>query len=164
MGSLVEPFDDVSIRVENHTASAISPAHVSDRNEERRGQPIQLPYLATAESKPSGKSHRSDVQPIRFFQNARFELRERRIGTHIIDTSEQLSLGEVISGGAVATDGNANEARATTFTLGLPDRVQNAGTHTLNVPVRPFALDLHRKTVLGAHILAAFSLQYEPHL
>src|SRR5262245_59901099 len=97
MRSLVKPFDNVSLHIKNDAASAICPAHISNRNEERGGQPIQFADLAAANSELPGKTHGADVERVRLFHDASLELRQHRIRTHVIHISQKLTLRKVVS-------------------------------------------------------------------
>src|SRR5262249_22778411 len=81
-----------------------------------------------------------------------------------LDVAEELILGELVAGGAVAADADAEEAGAAALALRLPDGVENAAADALEVAVAALAADRRRQRVLGAHVLAAAALEDQPHV
>ena len=88
-----------------------------------------------------------------------------RVGVHVVEGAEQLLLRVLVAAGAVAADADADRARAAALALRLPDGVQDALAHALEVAVgaaevRQF--DRHR--ILRVAVLAAAALEQQPHL
>lgn len=84
------------------------------------------------------------------------------IGIHIIQRSEQLLLGAIISAGAVAADAHTDGARRASLSLSLPDCVQDALAHSVQGSIHPAKMgQLTGNRVLDIHVLAASSLEQQ---
>ena len=158
-GGLVQPFDHVALGVEDDAAPAIGPAHVCHRHEERRGQPIARSDLAGADRQLAAKAHGADVEPVGLVEDACFEGSQLRHRVDVVQFAEQLSLGGLVAGGPIAADAHAEEAGPATLALRLPDGVEDAGAHALEVTIAALAGQRGRQRILGAHVLAAAPLE-----
>src|SRR5437763_635347 len=123
MRASVQPFAHLAVRVEIRTAAAIRPAHVRDADEVRRRQPVLRADLARQQSRVAAESHRADAALIRFVDNARFERGELRVVIRVVELAQELLLREVVAGGAVAADADAEDSGAAALALGLEDAV-----------------------------------------
>src|ERR1041385_1183344 len=72
--NLIQPLGCVPLQVEIHAAAAVRPAHVRDRHEERRRQPIELADLAREKRRVAAEAHRTDARLVRLRSE------ERRVG------------------------------------------------------------------------------------
>ncbi len=162
MRRLVEPFLNVAVDIQNHSAAPVCPAHIRDRHEKRRRQAIELADFAAPDGEFPGKTHRTDIERVGFLHNAGFEQCELRVGIRVVDVPQELALRELVTRSAVAADRDADESRTAPFALGLPNGVENTGADAFKITVGPLPLDLHRQAVLRTHVLAAATLQDEP--
>ena len=80
----------------------------------------------------------------------------------VVQQAQELALGMLVAGGAVAADADAQDARAAALALGLQHGVQDDLAAAVQVAVGLELLDGQR--VLGAHVLAAAALEHQPHL
>ena len=133
----VQPLGDrAGRRIEPHAETAEGPAVVRDRNEEAGRQPVERADLAADERRLAAESHRPDRQPVRLVHDRRLERRQPRIRVRVVERAEQLFLGVQVAGRAVAADADADRARAASFALRLPDRVQDALAHAFERAIR----------------------------
>src|SRR5688572_19462671 len=86
----VQPVGHVAVEIEVRATAAIRPAHVRDRDEERRRQSIERADLAGEESRLSAEAHRADAGLIRFLDDAPFEIRKDRIGIRVVEHPQEL--------------------------------------------------------------------------
>ncbi len=141
------------------------PAVVRDRHEETGGQAVQRADLAADERRLALEAHRADAERVDGAHDVRFELGQHGLGVHVVERPEQLRLGVRVSRRAVAADADADGAGAASLALGLPDGVQDALAHALQIAVGPAQvrqLDWHR--VLRVAVLAPAAFQQQLHL
>src|SRR5207302_9693080 len=79
----------------------------------------------------------------------------------IVQRAQQLHLGMFVTARPVAADADAEEAGTAALALSLPNGVQDAGPHAVQVAVGPLAVERRRQRILGAHVLAAAALENE---
>src|SRR2546430_8652593 len=115
----VQPLGCVPLQVEVHAAPAIRPAHVSDRHEKRRRQPIELADLARQERGVAAEAHRTDAGLVRFLDDALLERGELRVLVRVVEEAQELLLGAAVAAAAVAADADAEDAGAAALSLGL---------------------------------------------
>src|SRR5215475_11381617 len=83
-----------------------------------------------------------------------------RVG--VVERAEQLILRVLIAGRAVAADADADGPRAATLPLSLPDSVQDAFAHAVQVaPGLAQMRNFHRQRVSNVLILAAAALEQQ---
>jgi hypothetical protein len=126
--------------------------------------PIQRADLAADERRASSEPHRPDAQLVHFSHDGGFKRCQPWITIHVIKGPKQLLLGVNVAGCAIAANANANGARRAPFALRVPDRVENAFPHALEVAIGASqSLQLGRHRILGIHVLAAAALQDQLH-
>src|SRR5262249_23490486 len=101
------------------------------------------------------------AQPVGLVEDARLQLGQLRHRVGVVQLAQELLLGVLVAGGAVAADADAEEAGPAALALRLPDGVEDAAAHALQVAVAALAAEGGRQRVLGAHVLAAAALQDE---
>ena len=65
-----------------------------------------------------------------------FELGELWMGIRVIERAEELFFRILVADRAITTDADAERARAATLPLRLPDRVQQAFAHAVQIAAR----------------------------
>src|SRR5437588_6940377 len=142
----IEPaLDRAGLGVEHDAQPSECPTIVSHRHKEARRKAIERSDLATDQGDSSAKAHRSDVQSVRSFHYIIFKCRQLRIGIRIVERSEELLLRVLITGCSIAANARADGACAAALTLSLPDRMQNAFAHSVQVATRaPQVWELNR--------------------
>ena len=135
-GIAVEPLSDGPVaRVETHTEPPKCPAVIGDRYEKAGRQPIEDADLAANEADIAAEPHRADAQGIYRAHDRGLELRQTRVGIHVIERSEQLLLRVQISGRPIPADAHAYGAGRAPLSLRVPYRVKNAFPDTFEVAV-----------------------------
>ena len=157
----IQPVGDCAgRRVEAHAQPAKRPAFVRHRNEEARRQTIRRHDLAADEGRFPAEAHRADAQLVGLFHDFRFELRERRVGIHVVERAEQLSLCQIVAVRAVAADADADGARRAALPLRLPHGVQNALAHAFEIAVGAAqVIERAGHGILDVLVLAAAALE-----
>ncbi len=165
-GIAIEPLRDrAALRVERHAEAAKRPAVVRHRHEEARRQAVQRADLAADQRHAAAEPHRADAEHVDRPHDLGFELRQPRIGIHIVDRPEQLFLRVHVTRGAVAADADADRAGRAALPLRLPDGVQDALAHAFECPIGAAKMrQLGRHRILRVHVLAAAALENQLHL
>ena len=89
----IEPALDRAGRcIEDDAEAAEGPAIVRDRHEEACWQTIERGNLAANQRRPAAEPHRTDGQFVRRIHHRILDLREPRIGIHVVQCAEQLLL------------------------------------------------------------------------
>ena len=112
--------------VEHDAEPSIGPAVVGHRHEEARRQPIERADLAPDQRDAAAETHRADPELVHLAHDRGFELRQPRIGIHIVERSEQLLLRVHVARRAVAADADADRSGRASLALRLPHRVKDA--------------------------------------
>src|SRR5262249_12697196 len=82
-----------------------------------------------------------------------------RVG--VVHVTQELFLGVLVTRCPIPADANAEEAWPATLTLSLPDRIEHARPHALQVPVGPLAADRRGERILGTHVLTTATFEYQ---
>ena len=89
-----------------------------------------------------------------------FELRQPRIGIHVVERAEQLLLRVQIAGRPVAADADADGAGAAALALRLPHRVEDALADAVERSIGAAEMiELGGQRVLRVRVLAAAALE-----
>ena len=92
---------------------------------------------------------------------SRSSLSELRVRVGVVEFAQELLLRELVAGGAVAADADAQDARPAAFALRLEDGVENRLAAAVQVAI---GLELLvGQGVLRADVLAAAAFEHEPH-
>src|SRR5262249_45916367 len=71
---------------------------------------------------------------------------------------------ELIADGAVTANANAQETRAASFALRLPNGIEDAAADPFQIAVEAFAAIGRRQRILGAHVLATAAFEDEANI
>src|ERR1043165_2787405 len=159
--NLRQPPGWLPLQVEIHAAAAVRPAHVRDRHEERRRQPIELADLARQERRVAAEAHRTDARLVRFLDDALLERGELRVLVRVVEEAQELFFREAISAAAVTADADAEDAGAAALSLRVQHAVEDGVLDALEIAVAEVG---GRERVLRVHVLAATALEHQLHL
>src|SRR4030095_903205 len=159
----VEPaFDRAGLRVERDAQTPERPAVVSHRDEEAGGQAIEYADLAADQRRVSAEAHRADAERVGRLHDVIFEFRQLRMRVGVVERAEKLFFRVLVTGRAGGGDTDADGSRAAPLPLSLPDRVQDALAHAVQVaPGLAQMRNLHRQRVLNVLILTAAALEQQ---
>src|SRR6266540_4724824 len=131
----VQPLGCVALQVEVHAAPAIRPAHVGDRDEERRRQAIERADLAGQQRGVAAEAHRADAGLVRLLHDALLERAELRVVVRVVEEPQELFLGAGVAAAAVAADADAEDAGAAALSLRLQDAVEDRVLDAIEIAV-----------------------------
>jgi hypothetical protein len=156
----VQPLLHVALQVERCSATPERPAHVCDRDEERRRQAIELADLAREQRGLAAEPHRSDARLIRFLDDARFERSQLGIGIRIVHRAQELFLRFAVSRAAIAADADAEDAGTAALALRVDDAIEDRVLDAAQIATAEVGM---RERILRVHVLAAAALQHQLH-
>src|SRR6185369_9878847 len=111
---LIKPFFNFSLGAQRDALAAISPTHIADAHEEGGGQTVQDADLGAEQGGLAAETHRADAQFVCGIDDVFFEFIEFGVGIAVVEFPQELLLGRLVTGGAIAADANAEDARAAT--------------------------------------------------
>lgn len=166
VGFTVEPAPDrARLRVEHDTQTPKGPAVIGDRDEEARRQPIEHSDFAADQGRSTAKAHGADSECVGRLDNVILEPCQLRVGIDIVERAEELLFGVEVPGCPVSANADTNRPGAAALPLGLPDRVEQAFPHPVEIPPRfPEVGQLHRQRVLNILVLAPATLEEQLYL
>jgi hypothetical protein len=148
------------LRIQYTTEPAECPTIIGHRDEEAGGQSVERTYLATYQRNSASESHGPSAEHIGSFHYVIFQRGQSRVRVDIIQGAEQLLLGALIAGSSVSAYADSYCAGAAALPLSLPDGVQYALSHAIEVAPGPAQMrQLGRQRILYVLILAAAALQ-----
>ena len=120
-------------RLEGDGCAAASPAIVGDGHEIGSGESGQRTDFDAQEGWESAETHGSDSEAVSLFEETCFEVVQLGDRIMVIEGAKELFLCAGIGTCAFASDADADDSRRTAVALRLPDCVQNAFAHALEV-------------------------------
>src|SRR5688572_11460932 len=88
----IDPTRDAAIRRQIDALPPERPAHVADRDEERRGHAVEFADLAAEQRGLAAESHRADAGLVGFRDDGFLQFGEHRIGIGVVDRAQELRL------------------------------------------------------------------------
>ena len=115
------------------TCAAGRPAPYVDGHGKACRMACGLPYLHAQYGGVAAETHGSDSEAVSLFEETCFEVVQLGDRIMVIERAKELFLCTGIGACAFASDADADDSRRTTIALRLPDGVQNAFAHALEV-------------------------------